>query len=65
MLIIDVTKERNIDSALKKLRNKFKNTGMRQELMDRKEYTKKSSLKREQKRKAAYIERLKSNKEDI
>lgn len=65
MLIIDVTKERNIDSALKKLRNKFNNTGMRQELMDRKEYTKKSLLKREQKRKAAYIERLNINREDI
>jgi small subunit ribosomal protein S21 len=64
MLIIDVTKERNIDSALKKLRNKYKKTGVRKELTERSEYTKKSRKRREEKRKAIYVQKMKDAEKD-
>lgn len=64
MLIIDVSKERNIDSALKKLNQKFRKTKMREELNERKEFTKKSILKREQKRKAAFLEKKRRSQSD-
>ena len=49
MIIIDVSKEKNIESALKKFRNKFKKYGVKNDLIENKEFVKKSVKKRKQK----------------
>jgi small subunit ribosomal protein S21 len=51
MLKVEV-KKGNINGALKMLKKKFRDTKTLQKLRDRKEYTKPSVLKREQKEKA-------------
>ncbi len=63
MIIIDVTKEKSIDSALKKFRNKFK--GVKKELLENKEFEKKSVRKRNQKAKAKYIQHLRDKEQDV
>jgi small subunit ribosomal protein S21 len=65
MLIVDVTKEKNIDAALKKLRNKYRKTGVRKELTSRSEHIKKSTKKREEKRKAIYVQKLRDAEQDL
>jgi small subunit ribosomal protein S21 len=60
MLIVNVEKEKNIEAALKKLKNKFSKVGAKKELLDRKEFVKKSVKLREQKKRAIFIQRLKS-----
>lgn len=64
MIIIDVTKEKNIESALKKFRNKFKKYGVKNDLIENKEFVKKSVKKRKQKIKAQYIQSLKDKEMD-
>jgi hypothetical protein len=61
MIIIDVTKERNIDSALKKLRYKFNWT--KKELLENKEFEKKSVSLRNEKIRAKYIQRIKDKEQ--
>lgn len=61
MIIIDVTKERNIDSALKKLRYKFNWT--KKELLENKEFEKKSVSLRNEKIRAKYIQKLKDKEQ--
>jgi len=63
MIIIDVKKEKSLDSALKKLKYKFTKNKTREELFSRQEFVKKSVLKREQIRNARYREHLKSQAE--
>jgi small subunit ribosomal protein S21 len=63
MLIIEVKKGENIDSALKKLKVKFKKTKVVEQLKDRMYYTKPSVQNREVKQKAIYIQKLR-NQED-
>lgn len=60
MIIIEIKNGESIDKALKKLKNKFIKTKMYQELYDRKNYTKKSVLKRTQKAKAIYTQKFKN-----
>jgi len=64
MIIIDVSKERSIDSALKKFRNKFNKYGIKKELLDNKEFEKNSVRKRKQKAKAQYIQHLRDKEQD-
>jgi small subunit ribosomal protein S21 len=64
MIIIDVSKEKNIESALKKFRNKFKKYGVKNDLIENKEFVKKSVKKRKQKIKAQYIQSLKDKEID-
>mgnify|MGYP000079339148 FL=1 len=64
MIIIDVSKEKNIESALKKFRNKFKKYGVKNDLIENKEFVKKSVKKRKQKIKAQYIQSLKDKEMD-
>lgn len=64
MIRIDVTKEKNIESALKKLRYKFKKYGVRKELIENKEFEKNSVTKRKQKIKAQYIQGLRDKEMD-
>jgi len=65
MIIIDVTKEKSIDSALKKFRNKFNRYGVKKELLENKEFEKKSVRKRNQKAKAKYIQHLRDKEQDV
>jgi len=64
MIIIDVSKEKNIESALKKFRRKFKKYGVKNDLIENKEFVKKSVKKRKQKIKAQYIQSLKDKEMD-
>ena len=61
MLQIPVKEGESIERALKKYKKKFERTGVLKELRERKEYTKKSVVKRQQVIKAQYVEKLKSS----
>ena len=60
MLQIPVKEGESIERALKKYKKKFERTGVLKELRARKEYTKKSIVRRQQVIKAEYVEKLKS-----
>ena len=60
MLQIPVKEGESIERALKKYKKKFERTGVLKELRARKEYIKKSVVRRQQIIKAEYIEKLKS-----
>ena len=60
MLQIPVKEGESIESALKKYKKKFERTGVLKELRSRKEYTKKSIVRRQQVIKAEYVEKLKA-----
>lgn len=60
MLIIPVKEGENIERAIKKYKKKFEKTKVMRELRDRKEYTKPSVARRQEKIRAAYKQRLKS-----
>lgn len=64
MIIIDVKKEKSLDSALKKLKTKFSNSKVKEELFERKEFVKKSVLKREKIRKARHKQSLLDREEN-
>jgi small subunit ribosomal protein S21 len=59
MLQIPVKEGESIERALKKYKKKFERTGVLKELRVRKEYTKKSIVRRQQVIKAEYVEKLK------
>lgn len=63
MIIIDVKKEKSLDSALKKLKYKFTKNKIREELFERQEFVKKSVSRREQMKKAKHKEYIKSQQE--
>ena len=63
MIIIDVKKEKSLDSALKKLKYKFTKAKTKEQLFEKQEYTKKSVVKREQLRKAKYKQDLSDRSE--
>lgn len=60
MFIVDV-KDISIDRALKILKNKVVKTGMLKELRKRQEFVKKSVKKREQLKKAIYIQQIRTD----
>ena len=60
MLQIPVKEGESIERALKKYKKKFERTGVLKELRTRKEYTKKSIIRRQQVIKAEYVEKLKA-----
>ena len=60
MLQISVKEGESIERALKKYKKKFERTQILKELRARKEYTKKSIVRRQQIIKAEYVEKLKS-----
>ncbi|MFP4288524.1 MAG: 30S ribosomal protein S21 [Bacteroidales bacterium] len=63
MIIVPIKEGENIDRALKKLKRKFEKTGILRELRDRQKFTKPSVIKREQKLKAKYVQRLRDESE--
>ena len=60
MLIIPVKEGENIERALKKFKKKFDRTGVMKEIRRRKQFTKPSVVNREEKLKAAYIQKLRT-----
>lgn len=63
MIIIDVKKEKSLDSALKKLKYKFSKNKTREQLFEKQEFVKKSVLRREEIRKAKYKENFQNQTE--
>jgi small subunit ribosomal protein S21 len=59
MIIIKITQGNNLERALKTLKSKVIKTKQNQILFDKREYTKKSVIKRSQILKAKYIQSLK------
>ena len=60
MIIIDLKKEKNLETALKTLKLKVQKTKLLQELRDRKEFVKPSVQKRNSKQNAVYTQKLKN-----
>lgn len=60
MLIIPVKEGENIERAIKKYKKKFEKTKVMRELRGRKEFTKPSVLKRQQRIRASYKQRMQS-----
>ena len=60
MLIIPVKEGENIERAIKKYKKKFDRTKVMRELRSRKEFTKPSVLKRQEKIRASYKQRMQS-----
>jgi small subunit ribosomal protein S21 len=58
MIRIEISKEKNLESALKKLKRRFEKDGTKKELLQRKEFVKNSVKNRDQKTKAKYIQSL-------
>jgi len=59
MIIIPVKEGENIERALKRFKRKFEKTGVIKELRERKKYTKPSIKRREELKKAIYVQGLK------
>lgn len=64
MLIVKVKEGENIERALKRFKRKFNQTKMTQQIREREEFKKPSVIKRNQKKKAIYIQKLR-NEENI
>ena len=60
MIIIDVTKEKSIETALRTYKNKVYKTKQIQKLRERQEFVKPSVKKRDEKLKAIYAETKKN-----
>ncbi|MBP7102676.1 MAG: 30S ribosomal protein S21 [Bacteroidales bacterium] len=64
MIVVPIKDGENVDRALKKLKRKFEKTGVVKELRERQKFTKKSVKKREQIKKAIYIQQLREQKDE-
>ena len=58
MIIIPVKDGENIERALKRFKRKFEKTGVIKELRERQKYTKPSIKRREEFKKAVYVQGL-------
>ena len=63
MLIIKVKDGEKIDRALKRLKRKFRDTKVLQTLRDKKEFKKPSVLRRQQIKKAQYVQSIKDKQQ--
>lgn len=63
MLVIPVKDGESIDRALKKYKRRYDRTGVVRELRSRQQYTKPSVIKRKQRIRAAYKQRMESLEE--
>lgn len=63
MIIVPVKEGESIDRALKKYKRKFEKTGVMRELRNRQKFTKPSVIRREQKLKAIYVQKLRQQSE--
>jgi len=64
MIVVPIRDGENVDRALKKLKRKFEKIGVVKELRARQKFTKKSVLRREQRLKAIYIQKLREKEEE-
>ena len=60
MLIVEVNKEKSIESALRIFKQKVQKTKLVKELRERKEYVKSSVRKRTEKLKAVHVQKIKN-----
>ncbi|MCK9305474.1 MAG: 30S ribosomal protein S21 [Bacteroidales bacterium] len=63
MIIVPVKEGENIERALKKFKRKFEKTGAIRELRSRKTFVKKSVKKRDELKKAIYVQALRLKEE--
>lgn len=63
MIIIDLKKEKSLDSALKKLKYKFAKNKTKEQLFEKQEFVKKSVVRREELKKAKYKQFLRDQEE--
>ena len=63
MIIVPVKEGENIDRALKKFKRKFEKTGVVRELRNRQAYVKPSIRRREEVKRAIYIQKLQEGEE--
>ncbi len=63
MIVIPMKEGENIERALKRFKRKFEKTGVIRELRARQAYIKPSVTKREQKKKAVYVQKLQLDEE--
>jgi small subunit ribosomal protein S21 len=63
MIIVNVNKEKNLESALKKYKYKVQKTKQNDKLREKQQYTKPSVAKRSKKLKAIYKQQLFTNQE--
>jgi small subunit ribosomal protein S21 len=64
MIIVTVKDGESIEKSLKKFKKKIEKTGMVRELRDRQKFTKPSVVKRMQKIKAVYVQKLHQTEEN-
>lgn len=64
MLIIKVKEDEKIDKALKTYKDKFSKNKIMKELKDRKNFKKKSEKRRDELKKAVYIQKIKDLEQD-
>lgn len=60
MIIIDLKKEKSIETALKTYKNKIQKTKQIQKLRERQEFVKPSVIRREEVLKAKYVQQIKN-----
>jgi small subunit ribosomal protein S21 len=63
MIVVPLKEGENIERALKKFKRKFEKTGVVKELRERQAFIKPSVKKREQKKKAIYIQKMQQDEE--
>jgi small subunit ribosomal protein S21 len=63
MIIVPVKEGENIDRALKKFKRKFEKTGVIRELRSRQAYVKPSVRRREEIKKAVYVQQMQQEEE--
>ena len=63
MIIVQIKEGENIEKALKKFKRKFEKTGIVRELRNRKTFVKKSVKRRDEIKKAIYVQHLQMNEE--
>jgi small subunit ribosomal protein S21 len=63
MIIVPVKEGENIERALKKFKRKFEKTGVVKELRNRQSFKKPSEVRRDEIKKAIYIQHLQQDEE--
>ena len=63
MIVVPVKEGENIERALKKFKRKFEKTGAMREIRNRQAFIKPSVRRREEIKKAAYIQKLQEDNE--
>jgi small subunit ribosomal protein S21 len=63
MIVVPIKEGENIERALKKFKRKFEKTGVMRELRGRQAFTKPCVVRREQIKKAIYIQQLQKSEE--